>query len=51
MAAEKLSCRECELCDVEKEECRLTRRKVTLDSLRNCKKGLRKIIVEKANKW
>ena len=42
MAAEKISCRDCGLCNVDKEECSLTGRKVTLDSLRNCKKGIRK---------
>lgn len=41
MSAEKMSCRECSLCNMKNEECSLTGRKVTLDSLRNCKKGIR----------
>lgn len=47
MSAEKMSCRECGLCNVEKEECSLTGRKVTLDSLRNCKKGIKRELLEK----
>lgn len=47
MSAEKISCRECGLCKVEEEECSLTGRKITLDSLRNCKKGFRKELIEK----
>ena len=46
MAAEKIKCRECNLCNVEEKVCRLTGRKVTLDSLRNCKKGIKKTLVE-----
>lgn len=42
MAAEKMTCRECALCNEEKEECSLTGRKITLDSMRTCKKGYKK---------
>ena len=48
MAVEKMKCRECNLCNIEEEECRLTGRKVTLDSLRNCKKGFKKVLVEQS---
>jgi hypothetical protein len=46
MSAEKMSCRDCGLCNVEEEECTLTGRKITLDSLRNCKKGFRKELLK-----
>lgn len=48
MGVEKITCRECGLCDVCKEECTLTGRKVTLDSLRNCKKSIKKTIMLQA---
>lgn len=50
MYKEKFSCRECALCNVKEEQCSLTSRPVTLDSLRNCKKGIRKTIVENSRK-
>ena len=46
MSAEKIRCRECGLCNIDEEECSLTKRKVTLDSLRNCKKGIRRDLIE-----
>jgi hypothetical protein len=46
MSGDKIRCRECGLCDVEKEECTQTGRKVTLDSLRKCKRGFRKELIE-----
>lgn len=49
MSAEKIICRECNLCNVEQETCGLTGRKITLDSLRQCKKGIKRILMEKTN--
>ena len=46
MSVEKMKCRECNLCNVEEETCKLSGRKVTLDSLRNCKKGVKKTLVQ-----
>ena len=46
MSKEKMSCRECGLCNVEESKCSLTQRPVTLDSLRVCKKGIRKTILD-----
>lgn len=48
MSVQKIKCRECDLCNVEEEKCNLTNRPVTLDSLRNCKKGIRKSLVEQS---
>lgn len=50
MANEKIMCRECDLCSIEDETCKLTGRKITLDSLRNCKKGIRKSVIENAER-
>ena len=50
MAAEKMKCRECDLCNEENETCELTGRKITLDSLRNCKKGIKKTVLENAER-
>lgn len=41
-----MCCRECKLCDTQNEKCSLTGRPIKLDSLRNCKKGIRKVLVE-----
>lgn len=46
MAAEKIKCRECGLCNLTEEVCKLTNRKITLDSLRNCKKGIKKTLIQ-----
>lgn len=48
MSAEKIKCRECALCDEDNEKCNLTGRPVTLDSLRNCKKGIKKTLKEQS---
>jgi hypothetical protein len=50
MSAEKMKCRECDLCSIEDETCKLTGRKITLDSLRNCKKGIKKTVLENAER-
>lgn len=39
-----ITCRECRLCDEKESKCSITGRKVTLDSIRNCKKGLKKTV-------
>lgn len=48
MAMEKITCRECGMCDVESETCTLTSRKVTLDSLRACKRSIKKSVRDRA---
>lgn len=48
MAAEQMKCCECGLCNIEDETCKLTGRKITLDSLRKCKKGIKKTVLENA---
>lgn len=50
MAESKLKCRECNLCNVKEEKCSLTGRKITLDSLRKCKKGIKTTTIEEAEK-
>ena len=50
MAVEKMKCIECDLCSIEEEKCKLTGRKITLDSLRNCKKGIKKTVLENAER-
>ena len=50
MANEKMTCRECGLCNVDESICSLTKRPVTLDSLRNCKKGIRKTVMERTDR-
>lgn len=50
MSQEKMTCRECSLCNESEEKCGLTGRKITLDSLRNCKKGVRKSTIVNAER-
>lgn len=47
MAVGKIKCRECRLCDIKQEKCELTNRTINLDSERNCKRGVKKSLVEK----
>ena len=50
MSAKKMMCRECDLCSIENETCKLTGRKITLDSIRNCKKGIKKTVLQNAER-
>lgn len=46
MSTEKIACRDCGLCDIDNGLCSLTKRPVTLDSVRKCKKSIKKTIRE-----
>ena len=44
----EMKCRDCHLCDVKMKQCTRTGREVKLDSIRNCKFGVdRKLVEEK----